>query len=109
MSHGALWQADSIERTAQVCRASYFDEERPLARAEPSAHGRQTPGQARPVKAASRRSRAREAQALTGVGWSGIASIRDDGSAAPSRANSSATCIDLLSAILTMCDDARKI
>jgi hypothetical protein len=40
-----------------------------------------TPGQARLVKAVSRRSRARKARALTGVGWSGIASIRADVSA----------------------------
>src|SRR5579859_4933031 len=68
-----LRQADSIERTAQICPPSYFDEERHLARAEPSARGGQTPGQTRPVKAASRRSRARKARALTGVGWSGSA------------------------------------
>jgi hypothetical protein len=36
----------------------------------PSAHARQMPGQLAPVKAASRRSRARRARALTGVGWS---------------------------------------
>ncbi len=66
MSHGALWQADSVERTAQVCPPSHSNEERLIARAEPSAHGRQTPGQARPVKAVSRRSRAREAASLDG-------------------------------------------
>jgi hypothetical protein len=43
------------------------------ARAEPSAHGHQTPGQPAPVKAVSRRSRAREARALMGAGWSGCA------------------------------------
>src|SRR5258706_16047666 len=72
ISHGALRHADSIERTAQICPPSHSDEERHIARAEPSARGRQTPGQARPVKAASRRSRARAARALTGVACSGI-------------------------------------
>jgi hypothetical protein len=74
MSHGASAEADSIRREAQVCPPSHFDEERQIARAELSAHGRQTPGQATLVKAASRRSRARAARALTGVAWSGIAS-----------------------------------
>ena len=69
-----LRQADSIERTAQVCPPSHSDEERHIARAEPSARGGQTPGQTRPVKAISRRSRARKARALTGVGWCGSAS-----------------------------------
>jgi hypothetical protein len=73
MSHGALRLADSIERTAQVCPPNRFYEERHIARAEPSARGRQAPGQTTLVKAASRRSRARKARALTGVGWSGIA------------------------------------
>jgi len=44
----------------------------------PSARGGQTPGQARPVKAVSRRSRARTARALTGVGWSGNALAKRD-------------------------------
>lgn len=85
MSHGVLRQADSIERTAQVCPPSHSDEERHIARAEPSARGRQTPGQARPVKAVSRRSRARKARALTGVGWSGSAVSSDDSSTTPSQ------------------------
>ena len=37
MSHGALWQADSIERTAQICPPSHSDEERHIARAGPAA------------------------------------------------------------------------
>lgn len=68
-----LRRADSIRRTAQICPPSHSDEERSLARAEPSARGGLTPGQTRPVKAVSRRSRARGARALTGVGWSGSA------------------------------------
>jgi hypothetical protein len=68
MSHGASRRADSIQRTAQVCLPR---RERHIARAEPSAHGRHTPGRPASVKAASRRSRARIARALTGVGWSG--------------------------------------
>jgi hypothetical protein len=67
-----LRYADSFQRTAQVCPPIHFDDEQHLARAEPSARGGQTPGQTRPVKAVSRRSRARKARALTGVGWSGI-------------------------------------
>jgi hypothetical protein len=55
--------------------ASHFDEERHIARAEPSAHDCQTLEQATLVKAVSRRSRARKARALTRVDWSGIASI----------------------------------
>jgi hypothetical protein len=39
MSHGASAEADSIRRTAQVCPASHSDQERPIARVEPSAHG----------------------------------------------------------------------
>ncbi len=68
MSHGASWRADSIQRTAQVCSPR---RERHIARAEPSAYGRHTAGRPASVKAASRRSRARIARALTGVGWSG--------------------------------------
>jgi hypothetical protein len=50
-----------------------------IARAEPSAHGGQTLGQPVPVKAASRRSRARVARALTGAGWSGTGLPSPDG------------------------------
>jgi hypothetical protein len=64
-------QTPSGERRKFVRRV-ISDKERHRARAEPSARGRQTPGQAKPVKAVSRRSRARKARALTGVGWSGI-------------------------------------
>jgi len=85
MSHGALRQANSIERTAQVCPPSHFDEERHLARAEPSARGGQTPGQTRPVKAVSRRSRTREPRALTSVGWSGSALLGAEGAATSSQ------------------------
>ena len=80
-----LRQADSIGRTAQVCPPNHFDEEQHLARAEPSARGGQTPGQTRPVKAVSRRSRARVARALTGVDWSGSAIPSADRSATPSQ------------------------
>ena len=74
MSHGAS-AAGKLHREngANLSAESFLDEERHIARAEPSAHGRQTPGQATPVKAVSRRSRARKARALTGVGWSGSA------------------------------------
>jgi hypothetical protein len=50
-----------------------------IARAEPSAHGGQKQGQRAPVEAASRRSRARAARALTGVGWSGSGLQSADG------------------------------
>ena len=94
-----LRQADSIERTAQVCPPSHFEEERHLARAEPSARGRQTPGQTRPVKAVSRRSRAREPRALTGLGWSGSGITSADRSLKRQVRSTSAThCTDLLSA-----------
>ena len=83
-------QTPSGERRKFVRRV-ISDKERHLARAEPSARGRQTPGQAKPVKAVSRRSRARKARALTGVGWSGSASIRADVSA-------TTHCADFLSA-----------
>ena len=73
-------QTPSAERRKFVRRV-ISDKERHRARAEPSAHGRQTPGQTKPVKAVSRRSRARKARASTGVGWSGSASIRADVSA----------------------------
>jgi esterase/lipase superfamily enzyme len=69
-----LQQADSIESGANLSAES-FNEERHIARAEPSARGGQTSGQTRSVKAVSRRSRARVARALTGVGWSGSASL----------------------------------
>jgi hypothetical protein len=68
MGHGASRSSDSIQRTAQICSPQ---RERHIARAKPSAHGGQTPGLPAPVKAASRRSRARTARDLTGVGWSG--------------------------------------
>src|SRR5579863_3073716 len=100
-----LRQADSIERTAQVCPPSHFEEERHLARAEPSARGRQTPGQAKPVKAVSRRSRAREPRALTGVAWSGIGlqsvmriSFRSDRQDAKLGSAPTTHCADLLTA-----------
>jgi len=75
----SLRHADSFRRTAQVCPANRPNEERHIARAEPSAHGRQTQGQPAPVKAVSRRSRARKARALTGVGWSGNSLPSDHG------------------------------
>jgi len=81
MSHGVPSASRLNRENGASLSADSFDEERQLARAEPSARGRQTPGQAKPVKAVSRRSRARKARALTGVGWSGIASIRADVSA----------------------------
>jgi hypothetical protein len=107
MSHGTLRQADSIERTAQICPPSRSDEEQNIARAEPSARGRQMPGQAATVKAASRRSRAREARALTGVGWSGSAS---PGPTAGQRQVGTAPlphCADMLSALEN--SDSRKV
>src|SRR5271156_4891289 len=90
-------RADSIERTAQVCPSSHSDKERRIARAEPSAHGHQTSGQAGPGKAASRRSRARKARALTGVGWSGNAPAGADRAVRLSREKRRAHCVDLLS------------
>ena len=67
MSHGALRHADSIRENGANLSAEFIPiEERHIARAEPSAHGRQTPGQAMPVKAVSRRSRAREGASLDG-------------------------------------------
>jgi len=90
MSHGASAEADSIRRTAQVCpRAISMRSGLSLA----LSHQRvtvKTPGLPAPVKAVSRQSRARKARALTGVGWSGIASICADVSATH--------CADLLSA-----------
>ena len=67
MSHGAsaAVQTPSRERRKFVRRVIPI-EERHIARAEPSAHGRQTPGRAAPVKAASRRSRARSSASLDG-------------------------------------------
>jgi hypothetical protein len=44
-----------------------------------------TPGQMRPVKVVSRRSRARKPRALTGLGWSGTAIPSADRSARPSQ------------------------
>ena len=73
--HGT--QTPSGERRKFVRRV-ISDKERHRARAEPSARGRQTPGQAKPVKAVSRRSRARKARALTGGGWSGNALAKRD-------------------------------
>jgi len=62
------WRAPSASRLNRENGASLsadsFDEERQLARAEPSARGRQTPAQARPVKAVSRQSRARASASL---------------------------------------------
>jgi len=83
ISHGAP-AAGRLHREngANLSAESFRDEERRLARAEPSARGGQTSGQTRPVRAASRRSRAREARALTGVGWSGSAVPSDDSLAA---------------------------
>src|SRR5260370_6100143 len=70
ISHGALRHADSIERTAQICPPSHSDQERHVARAEPSARGRQTSGQAKPGKAVRPRGRARGRRAaLRGSGW----------------------------------------
>src|SRR6516165_11081383 len=65
--------------------ADSSNEERHIARAEPSARGRQTPGLPAPVKAVSRRSRARKARALTGVGWSGSALPGAEGAATSSQ------------------------
>ncbi len=51
-----------------------------------------------PVKAVSRRSRARKARALTGVGWSGSVIPNADRSAHQVRSVSAAHCTDFLSA-----------
>jgi hypothetical protein len=77
-------QTPSGERRKFVRRV-ISDKERHRARAEPSAHGHQTSGQAMPVKAASRRSRARKARALTGVGWSGNPLAKRDSDIVPIR------------------------
>ena len=106
MSHGAsaAAQTPSGERRKFVRRV-ISDQERHLARAEPSARGRQTPGQATPVKAVSRRSRAREPRALTGVDWSGIdlqsvmrISFRSDRQNARLGSAPTTHCADLLTA-----------
>ncbi len=95
-------QTPSGERRKFVRRRHVRIEERHLARAEPSAHGRQTPGQATPVKAGSRRSRARGARALTGV--AGPASPR---CRSPMSRQSRAHCADFLSAKEKL--DSRKV
>jgi len=77
-------QTPSGERRKFVRRV-ISDQERHRARAEPSARGRQTPGQAKPVKAVSRRSRARKARALTGGGWFGNALAKRDADIVPIR------------------------
>src|SRR5260370_548467 len=64
MSHGAPSASRLNRENGASLSADSFDEERQLARAEPSARGRQTPAQARPVKAVSRQSRARASASL---------------------------------------------
>jgi hypothetical protein len=66
MSHGAPAAGRLHRESGANLSAESFDEERHLARAEPSARGGQTPGQARPVKAVSRQSRARASASLDG-------------------------------------------
>src|SRR5260370_39397375 len=105
MSHGASvacrLRPENGANLSAATPALQLDE-RHIARAEPSAHGGQTPGQPVPVKAASRRSRARVARALTGAGWSGTGLPSPDGGTSFRAAHHDA---ELGSVPSTHCDD----
>jgi hypothetical protein len=87
--------------------ASHFDEERHIARAEPSAHGRQRWAcrrRSRPSAGEAGRARAR---ALRGVGWSGSASPGPTAEQCQVGAASLPHCADMLSAMEN--SDFRKV